>query len=85
MIYVDFESILKRVQRILDGPDESYTNNYHDYIGCSYWYTIICIDNRFSEPKHYGKDALYKIVSKMLEEVKYCKEIMKKHLRKNSL
>ena len=60
--------------------EESYTNKYQRHIGCSYGYKLICVD-KFNKP-YFGEDSVYKFVNSMIEERKYCKELIKKHFNK---
>ena len=64
-------------------PEESYTNKYRKHIGCSYGYKLVCVDGKFSKPfKTYkDKDAVYSFIN-MIEESRYCSEVMKKHFNK---
>ena len=73
--------ILKNVE-IYEG---SYTKKYHDHVPCSYACKIVCIDDRFSKPivVYKGENAAYEFIKAILEEYKYCKNIMKKHFNKN--
>ena len=45
---------------------------------CSYGYkaVFVCFDDRFSKPeqKYWDEDAMYKFISEMFQEAKYCKE-----------
>ena len=62
---------------------ESYTNKYQKHIACSYVYKLVCVDNKFSKPfkSYLGKDPVYNFFN-MIEESKYCSEVMKKHFNK---
>ena len=79
-IYADFERILKDTE-IYEG---SCTKKFHDHDPCSYAFKVVCIDNRFSKPivVYRGKNAAYEFIKAILEEYKYCKNIMKKHFNK---
>ena len=65
-------------------PKESYTNKYQNHIACNYGYKLVCVDDKFSKPfKIYlGKDAVYNFINTMIEESKYCSEMMRKHFNK---
>ena len=80
-IYADFECNLQD-NEIYEG---SCTRKYHDHVSCSYAYKIVCIDDRFSKPivVYKGKNAAYEFIKAILQEHKYCKNIMKKHFNKN--
>ena len=57
---------------------------YHDHVPFSYAYKT-CIDERFSKPivVYRGENAAYEFIKAILEEYKYCKNIIKKHFNKN--
>ena len=84
MIYADFESILVPEDNGRQNPKESYMDKYQKHIACSFGYKLICVDDKLSKPfKIYsGKDAVYNFINSMIEESKYCSEVMKKHFNK---
>ena len=53
-------------------------------VACSYGYKLVCVDYKFSEifSSYLGKDAVYNFISSMIEESRYCSDVMKKHLNK---
>ena len=65
-IYVDFECILKKVERDIIECDSnsSYKRKYQDHIPCSFAYKIVCIDKKFSKKValYRGKDVVYKFI-----------------------
>ena len=65
-------------------PNESYTNKYQKHVACSYGYKLVCVDGQFSKPfkSYLGKDSVYNFISSMIEESKYCSDVMKKKLNK---
>ena len=65
-------------------PEESYTNKYQKHIAFSYGYKLVCVGDKFSKPikTYLGKDAVYSFINSMIEESKYCSEVMKKHFNK---
>ena len=65
-------------------PKVSYTNKYQKYIACSYGYKLIYVDDKFSKPfkSYLSTDAVYSFISSMIEESKYCSNVMKKHFNK---
>ena len=79
-IYADFECNFKNTE-IYEG---SCTKKYHGHVPCSYAFKVVCIDNRFSKPiaVYRGENATYEFIKAILKEYKYCKNTMKKHLRK---
>ena len=84
IIYSDSESILVPENNGKLNPEESYTNKYQKHIACSYDYKLVCVNNKFSKPsKNYlGKDAVDNFINNMIEENKYCSEVMKKRFNK---
>ena len=84
MIYADFESILVPEDNGKPNPEESYTHKYQKHTACSYGYKLVCVDDKFS--KHFktylGKASVYIFIDSMIEESKYCSDVMKKHFNK---
>ena len=62
-----------------------YPKNYQNYITCSFAYKVVCIDGKFSKPivAFRAKNLAYEFIKAILEEYKYCKNLMKKHFNKN--
>ena len=63
----------------------SYTEAYQTHEDCGYRYKVVCCyDDKYSKYTYIyrGENAVYKFMEKMLEEVKYCKTVIKKHLNK---
>ena len=44
----------------------------------------VCVDDKFSKPfqTYLGEDAVYNFINNMIEESKYCSEVMKKLYKK---
>ena len=92
VIYADFEAIIKKVQgckqseQMKKDKDKSlYTKAYQTHEDCGYGYKVICCyDDKYSKYTciYRGENAVYKFMEKMLEEVKYCKAVIKKHFNK---
>ena len=84
MIYPDFESILLPEDSGKQNPEKSHMNKYQKHIACSYGYKLVCVDDKFSKPfkSYIGKDAVYKFINSMIEESKYCSDVMKKYFSK---
>ena len=84
VIYADFEAITKKVEEQNEETKEgSYTKAYqtHEDCGCGY-IVLCCYDDKYSKPiqlTYRGENAVYEFMEKMLEEVEYCKDIIKKH------
>ena len=59
--------------------NESYTNKYQKHVVCSFDYNV-CIDHKFSKlfKSYLSEDAVYNFISAMIEESKYCTDVMKK-------
>ena len=89
VIYADFEAITKKVPGCKQSEEmekkkdkRSYTEAYED---CGYGCKVVCCyDDKYSKPvqPHQGENAVYKFMEKMLEEVEYCKVIVKKRFNK---
>ena len=65
--------------------NKSYTEAYQKHTDCGYGYKVVCCyDDKYSKPtKTYrGEKAVYKFMEAMLEEVKYCKKVIKKEFNK---
>ena len=79
MIYADFESILVHEDNGKQNPNTSYTNKYQKHVACSYGYKLVCVNDEFSKPfkSYFGKDAVYNFIRGMIEESKYCVEVIK--------
>ena len=79
-IYVDFESILVQGNNGKQNTGDSYTNKYQNYVGSSFGYKLVCVNDQFSKPlrSYLGKDG-YKFTTNMVQENKYCSRVMKKH------
>ena len=62
-------------------PKEFYTNKYQKHIACSYGYQLVCVDDKIDESfkTYLGKDSVYNFINNMIEESKYCSDVMKKH------
>ena len=75
-VYADFGCILDSVESY----EGSKTKKYQDHIPCSFAYTLVCVDDRFSKPIviYRGESATYKFIEAILKEFNYCKKVMKK-------
>ena len=92
VIYADFEAITKKVQGCKQSKEmekekdkRSYTEAYqtHEDCGCGYK-VVCCYDDKYSKPiqTYQSENAIYKFMEKMLEEVEYCKAVVKKWFNK---
>ena len=92
VIYADFEAITKKVQGCeqseemkKDKDTRSYTKAYQTHEDCGYGYKVVCCyDDKYRKYNriYRGENAVYKFMEKMLEEVDYCKAVIKKHFNK---
>ena len=85
VIYADFEAITEKIQGCQPNNDKSYTEAYQKHTDCGYGYKVVCCyDDKYTKPINIyrGEKAVYKFMEKMLKEVKYCKNIMKKEFDK---
>ena len=92
VIYADFEAITKKVQGCKQSEEmkedkdrRSYAEAYQTHKDCGYGYKVICCyDDKYSKYTciYRGENAVYKFMDKMLEEVEYCKAVIKKHFNK---
>ena len=92
VIYADFEAITKKVQGCEQSEEmkkkknkRSYTEAYQTHEDCGSAYKVICCyDDKYSKPirTYRGENAIYKFMEKMLEEVEYCKAVIKKQFNK---
>ena len=85
VIYAEFEAITEKISSCQPNNNKSYTEVYQKHTDCGYGYTIVCCyDDKYSKPAttYRDKKAVYKFMEDMLEEVKYCKNVMKKEFKK---
>ena len=85
VIYADFEAITEKIHGCQPNNDKSYTEAYQKHTDCGYGYKVVCCyDNKYTKPVqiYRGEKAVYKFMEAMLEEVKYCKKVMKKYFNK---
>ena len=90
IIYADFKAITKKVQGCkqseeMEKEKRSYTEAYqtHEDCGCGYK-VVCCYKKKYSKPiqTYRGENAVYKFMERMLEEVEYCKGVVKKRFNK---
>ena len=85
VIYADFEAITEKISGCQPNNNKSYTKAYQKHTDCGYGYKVVCCyDDKYSKPItiYRGEKAVYKFMEAMLEEVKYCKKVMKKEFNK---
>ena len=81
VIYADLEAITEKVQGCIPSDDKSYTEAYQRHTDCGYGYKVVCCyDDKYTKPIeiYRGENAVYQFMEAMLEEVKYCKKVIKK-------
>ena len=85
VIYADFEAITEKIHGCQPNSNKSYTEAYQRHTDCGYGYKVVrCYDDKHTKPiqLYRGEKAVYKFIENMLEEVKYCKKVMKKFFNK---
>ena len=85
VIYADFEAITEKISSCQPNNDKSYTKAYLKHTDCGYGYKVVCCyDDKYTKPIqiYRGEKAVYKFMEAILEEVKYCKKVMKKEFNK---
>ena len=85
VIHADFEAIIEKISGCQPNNDKSYTEAYQKHADCGYGYKVVCCyDDKYTKPVqiYRGEKAVYKFMEKMLEEVKYCKKVMKTFFNK---
>ena len=84
MTYVDFQNILVLEDNGKQNSNESYTNKYQKNVVSSYDYKLICVDDKLNKlfKSYLGNDAVYNFISSIIEESKYCSDIMKNYFNK---
>ena len=85
VIYADFEAITEKIHGCQQNNESSYTEAYQRHTDCGYGYKVVCCyDDKYTKPiqLYRGEKAVYKFMENILEEVKYCKKVMKKHFNK---
>ena len=85
VIYADFEAITEKISGCQPNDNKSYTHEYQRHKDCAYGYKVVCcFDDKYTKPVqiYRGEKAVYKFMEKMLEEVDYCKKVIKNHFNK---
>ena len=85
VIYADFEAITEKIHGCQKSKDKSYTEAYQKHTDCGYGYKLVChYNDEFSKPVQVfrGENAAFNFMEKMLEEVEWCKTIIKTHFNK---
>ena len=85
VIYADFEAITEKISGCQPNNNKSFTEAYQKHTDCGFGYKVVCCyDDKYTQPlKIYrGEKAVYTFLEYMLDEVKYCKMVMKKEFNK---
>ena len=92
VIYADFEAITKKVQGCEQSEEvknektkRSYMEAYQTHEDCGYGCKVVCCyDDKYSKDIciYRGENTVYKFMENMLEEVKYCKAVIKNNFNK---
>ena len=84
MINEGFEIILVPEDNEKQNPNETYKIKYQKHVACSCGCKLVCVDDKFSEPfKWYlGEDDVFNFINSMVEESKYCSDVIKKNYNK---
>ena len=85
VIYADIEALLQKVERGQPDSNESYTERFQRHVDCGSAYKVVCCyDDKYSKDIciYRGENAVYKFLEQMLEEVNYCKDIVKREFNK---
>ena len=85
VIYADFEAITEKLYGCQPNDNKSHTEAYQKHTDCGYGYKLVCCyDDKYSKQVtiYRGEKAVYKFMEAMLEEVKYCRKVIKKYFNK---
>ena len=85
VIYADFEAITEKISGCQPNNNKSFTDAYQKHTDCGFGYKVVCCyDDKYTQPlKIYrGEKAVYTFLEYMLDEVKYCKKVIKKEFNK---
>ena len=85
VIYADFEAITEPIHGCQQSNQKSFTEAYQKHTDCGYGYKVVCCYNdKYTKPIQYyrGEKAVYKFMESMLNEVKYCRTIIKNKFNK---
>ena len=71
-IYAEFECTLNSVEIY----ESSCPKTHQDLIPCSFFYKLVCVDDRFSKPivLYRGKNAACKLIEAILKQYEYYKK-----------
>ena len=79
------EAITEKISGCQPNNNKSFTEAYQKHTDCGLGYKVVCCyDDKYTQPlKIYrGEKAVYTFLEYMLDEVKYCKKVIKKEFNK---
>ena len=85
VIYADFEAITEKIQGCQPNDKKSFTEAYQKHTDCGYGYKLVCCyDDKYTKPLqlYRGQHAVYGFMEAMLQEVEYCKKVMRDFFNK---
>ena len=85
VIYADFEAITEKIQGCQPNDEKSFTKAYQKHTDCGYGYKLVCCyDDKYTKPLqlYRGQNAVYGFMEAMLQEVDYCKKVMRDSFNK---
>ena len=85
VIYADFEAITEKISGCRPNNNKSFTEAYQKHTDCGFGYKVVCCyDDKYTQPMkiYRGEKTVYTFLEYMLDEVKYCKRIIKKEFNK---
>ena len=85
VIYADFEAITEKIQGCQPNDKKSFTEAYQKHTDCGYGYKLVCCyDDKYTKPLqlYRGQHAVYGFMEAMLQEVEYCKNVMRDFFNK---
>ena len=82
MIYANFERVLVSQDNGKQNPDESYMKKFQKHIACSHGYKLVRADDSKHFKSYLVEDSAYNFITRMLEERKYCSDLMEKDFNK---
>ena len=85
VIYADFEAITEKIQGCQPNDKKSFTEAYQKHTDCGYGYKLVCCyDDKYTKPLqlYRGQHAVYGFMEAMLQEVEYCKKVIRDFFNK---
>ncbi|PFX30449.1 hypothetical protein AWC38_SpisGene4800 [Stylophora pistillata] len=85
VIYADFEAITEKIHGCQPSDKKSFIEAYQKHTDCGYGYKVVCCyDDKYTKPiqTYRGEKAVYRFMENMLEDVKYCRSVIKSKFNK---